>query len=104
MAVGGIVIGQGQIYTSNPCAEIALGPIEPKEKICISPSYDGDGLTIPTCIECGCPDLIDTDPALWECMSCGHKHFSAVLSTPEVAQEWRPASRYGIIDWFLEPG
>lgn len=102
MSVGGIVIGQGQIYSSNPCAEVALGPPQYLKKRCLG-SEDNE-CTVPTCIECGCPDLIDTDPALWECMSCGHKHFSAVLSRPEVAQAWRPASRYGIIDWFLEPG
>lgn len=102
MSVGGIVIGQGQIYSSNPCAEIALGPPQALPKRTLSTG--DDECTIPTCIECGCPDLIDDDRELWECMSCGHKHFSAVLSRPEVAQAWRPASRYGIIDWFLEPG
>jgi len=102
MSVGGIVIGHGQIYSSNPCAEIALGPPQYLKKRCLG--NEDDECTVPTCIECGCPDLIDDDPTLWECMSCGHKHFSAILSRPEVAQAWRPPIGYGIIDWFLELG
>lgn len=101
MSVSGIVIGQGVFYSSNPCAEIALEPPLNPKKCLYNPDLE---CNVPACIECGCPDLIDDDPELWECMSCGHKHFSAVLSRPEVAQAWRPASKYGIIDWFLEPG
>jgi len=103
MSAGGIMIDVGHIYTSNPCAEIALAP-ESFKKICVSPSYDGDEFTVPTCMACGCPDLIDADPAVWECMSCGHKHFSAVLSKPVDAENWRPKEQHGIIDWLLEPG
>lgn len=101
MDVGGICFGTGAIlYTSNPCSEIAL-PITKGVKF---PNFGGGDygrFTVPTCMECGCPDLIDTIPEFWECMSCGHKHPSAVLSMPETAEKWRPIEQYGIIDLLL---
>jgi len=99
MSTGGIIIGSGQIYSSNPCAEVALGPPQYLKKRCLG-SEDNE-CTVPTCIECGCPDLIGDDPTLWECMSCGHKSISAVLIRPEVAENWRPPDRQGIIDLWL---
>jgi ribosomal protein L37AE/L43A len=101
MSVGEIFFGKDtMIYELNPCSEIVLS----QRKGALFPNFEignHDKFTVPTCIECGCPDLIDRYPEFWECMSCGYQYVNAILTTPEMATKWRPKEQAGLADWFL---
>lgn len=94
MAIGGIILGgAGMFYSSS---ETILEASRPHKRV-VKREPDG-GETTPSCMKCGCPDLITTHSEFWECMSCGNQHHTVVLISTEDAGNWRPAERIGLID------